>query len=122
MRRIHHRTSTSPDRVPWRRRIAAAGTGTVLAAGMVAALAPPPPARRPANHQRSTPVMRTLIARAVAIPAAAAATTVPVLSWAPATAGGYSFGTLRARSLARKRQQLMQARPVAGESWRPCGN
>ena len=43
MRRIHHRTSTSPDRVPWRRRIAAAGTGTVLAAGMVAALAPPRP-------------------------------------------------------------------------------
>jgi len=75
--------------------------------------------------------MRTLIARAaalaaataaVAIPAVAAATTGPVLSWAPATAGGYSFGTLRARSLARKRQQLMQARPVAGESWRPCGN
>ena len=63
--------------------------------------------------------MRTLIARAVAlaaataavaIPAAAAATTGPVLSWAPATAGGYSFGTpARARSLARKRQQLMQA-------------
>ena len=67
--------------------------------------------------------MRTLIARAVAIPAAAAATTERVLSWAPATAGGYSFGTpARARSLARKRQQLMQARPVAGESWRPCGN
>jgi hypothetical protein len=74
--------------------------------------------------------MRTLIARAAAlaaataaaIPAAAAATTGPVLSWAPATAGGYSFGTLRARSLARKRQQSMQACPVAGESWRPCGN
>ena len=27
MRRIHHRTSISPDRVPWRRRIAEAGTG-----------------------------------------------------------------------------------------------
>ena len=84
MRRIHHRTSTSPDRVPGRRRIAAAGTG-----------------------QRRTPVMRTLIARAaalaaataaVAIPAAAAATTGPVPSWAPATAGGYSFGTLRAHA------------------------
>jgi len=33
MRRIHHRTSTSPDRVPGRRRIAAAGTGAVLDAG-----------------------------------------------------------------------------------------
>ena len=41
MRRIHHRTSTSPDRVPGRRRIAAAGTGAVLAAGLVAAAAGP---------------------------------------------------------------------------------
>ena len=37
MRRIHHRTSTSPNRVPGRRRIAAAGTGAVLAAGRMAA-------------------------------------------------------------------------------------
>jgi len=41
MRRIHHRTSISPDRVPWRRRIAEAGTGAVLAAGMVVAASGP---------------------------------------------------------------------------------
>ena len=41
MRRIHHRTSISPDRVPWRRRIAEAGTGALLAAGMVAAASGP---------------------------------------------------------------------------------
>jgi len=47
MRRIHHRTSISPDRVPWRRRIAEAGTGAVLAAGMVAAASGPAAAGGP---------------------------------------------------------------------------
>ena len=47
MRRIHHRTSISPDRVPWRRRIAEAGTGAVPAAGMVAAASGPAAAGGP---------------------------------------------------------------------------
>ena len=47
MRRIHHRTSISPDRVPWRRRIAEAGTGAVLAAGMAAAASGPAAAGGP---------------------------------------------------------------------------
>jgi hypothetical protein len=60
MRRIHHRTSISPDRVPWRRRIAEAGTGAVLAAGMATAASGPaaaggPDKRQQARHHLTTP-------------------------------------------------------------------
>ena len=41
MARINHQTLIRGDRVPWRRRIAAAVAGVVLAAGMVVAAAGP---------------------------------------------------------------------------------
>jgi len=41
-------------------------------------------------------------AAALAIPATAAAGTGPLLAWAPATAGGYNYGTLPAGHTAAK--------------------